>query len=183
MTKVSVSLGRAGAVLAAACVLWLTGCGEQRTTVLMPVAPVPVEMTFDQVAAKARAGESDWAIIWAVRQSRRAWPLTAGDIDRLREAEVGERVIDFMLETVTAMRLHGAVAMTVEEVLGLKAAGISDDDVIREITQTGTIFHLKMADVEKLRAGGVSDAVINFMLYTRQLERGPETIYIVPDMY
>ena len=42
----------------------ITGCGEKRPTVLMPVAPVPVELTFDQVAAKAKAGESDWAIIW-----------------------------------------------------------------------------------------------------------------------
>jgi hypothetical protein len=179
-----VSACRAGVVLAvAACVVWLAGCGEERTTVLVPVAPVPVELTFDQVAAKAKAGESEWAIMWAVRQSRRAWPLTTANIDKLHEAGVSDRVVDFMLETVTAVRLHGAVAMTVEEVVGLKAGGVSDNDVIREITQTGTVFHLTAADVALLRREGVSDSVIDFMLYTRQLEQGERTIYILPERY
>ena len=160
----------------------MTGCGEDRSTILVPVTPVPVELTFDQVAAKAKAGESDWAIIWAVRQSRRAWPLTTADVGRLRGAGASDRVIDFMLETVTAVRLYRSVPMTTEEVVGLKAAGVPDDRVIAEITRTGTVFHLQAADVFALRAQGVTDKVIDFMLYTRQLERGSPAWYTAPEV-
>ena len=54
----------------------MAGCGE-RQVVMVPVAPEPVPIVLDEIVAKAEAGESEWAIIWAVRQSRRAWPLPA----------------------------------------------------------------------------------------------------------
>jgi len=166
---------RALVVAVAVCAgVWLTGCGE-RPVVVVPVAPAPVALSLDEIVAKAKAGESDWAIIWAVRQSRRAWPLTTADVARLREAGASDRVIDFMLETITAVRLYGPVPMTAEEVAGLKAAGVPNDDVIAEIGWTGTIFHLRAADVTALREQGVSDEVIDFMLYTRQLERREQT--------
>jgi hypothetical protein len=160
--------------------VWLIGCGE-RPVVVVPVAPAPVALSLDEIVAKAKTGESDWAIIWAVRQSRRAWPLTTADVARLREAGASDRVIDFMLETVTAVRLYGPVPMTVEEVVGLTAAGVPDDDVIAEIGWTGTVFHLQAADVFALREQGVSDEVINFMLYTRQLERREQTWTILTE--
>jgi hypothetical protein len=160
--------------------VWCAGCGE-RSVVLVPVAPAPVAVSLDEIVGMAKAGESDWAIIWAVRQSRRAWPLTTADIARLREAGASDRVVDFMLETVTAVRFYEAVPMTVEEVVGLAAAGVSDDDVIAEIGWTGTVFHLQAADVAALREQGVSDEVIDFMLYTRQLERPEQTWTILPE--
>jgi hypothetical protein len=171
--------------VAAACVgaaIALSGCGRQQSVLLVPVSPAPVPISLDEIVAKAKAGESEWALIWAVRQSRRAWPLTTADVGRLREAGVSDRVMDFMLETVTAARLYCPVPMTVEEVVGLKAAGVPDDRVIAEMTWTGTIFHLKTADVVALREQGVSDKVIDFMLYTRQLERGSPVWYTAPEV-
>ncbi len=166
-------------VAAAACAcaaLWLDGCGRERPVVVVPVTPAPVPVTLNEIVTKAKVGESEWQLIWAVRQSRRAMPLTTADIGRLREAGASDRVIDFMLETVTATRLYRAVPMTVEEVTGLRAAGVPDEDVISEISRTGTVFHLQAAEVFALREQGVSDEVIDFMLYTRQLER-PEQIW------
>jgi hypothetical protein len=167
-------------VVAACAALLVGGCGEQRPVVAVPLAPAPTPVALDELVAKAKAGESEWQLIWAVRQSRRAWPLTAADIGRLRGAGATDRAIDFMLETVTATRLYGAVPMTTEEVVGLKAAGVPDEAVISEITNTGTIFHLKTADVFALRGQGVSDQVIDFMLYTRQLERPEQQVWFAP---
>jgi hypothetical protein len=163
------------ALAACACAaLWLGGCGQERPVVVVPVPPEPVPISLDQVIAKAKAGETDWQIIWALRQSRRALPLTTADVGRLREAGVSDHVIDFTLETVTAVRLYRPIPMTMEEVIGLKAAGVPDEAVIAEIAQTETVFYLLAADVFTLREQGVSDEVIDFMLYTRQLERtGP----------
>jgi len=87
---------------------------------------------------------------------------------------VSDQVIDFMLEMVTAVRLYQPLPMTIDEVIGLKAAGVPDEAVIAEIAQTETVFYLLAADVFRLREQRVSDKVIDFMLYTRQLERpGP----------
>jgi hypothetical protein len=58
---------------------------------------------------------------------------------------------------------------------------VPDERVIAEITWTGTIFHLQAADVFALREQGVSDKVIDFMLYTRQLERKEQVWYIAPE--
>ena len=170
-------------VAAAACAcaaLWLGGCGGERPVVVVPVTPAPVPVTLDEIVTKAKAGESEWQLVWAVRQSRRAMPLTTADIGRLRETGASDRVIDFMLETVTATRLYRAVPMTVEEIVGLKAAGVPDDDVIAEISRTGTVFHLQAAEVFALREQGASDEVIDFMLYTRQLERPVPVWHTVP---
>ena len=165
------------AVLGAAV---LAGCGQSKPVVIVPVGPEPLAITLDQLIAKAKAGQSDWALIWAVRQSRRAWPLTTADIGRLREAGASERVMDFMLDTVTATRLYRPIPLTIEEVVGLKAAGVPDQHVTAEIAATGTIFHLRAADVLALRNQGVSDKVIDFMLYTRQLERQEQIWYVQP---
>jgi len=158
----------------------LAGCGESRPVVIVPVGPEPVAISMDQLIAKAKAGESEWALIWAVRQSRHAWPLTTADIGRLHDAGVSDRVTDIMLETVTATRLYRPVPMTIEEVVGLKAAGVPAERVTAEIAATGTVFHLQAADVLDLRAKGVSDKVIDFMLYTRQLERQEQVWFVQP---
>jgi hypothetical protein len=173
-------LSGATILVVAACAALLAGCGEQRPVVAVPLAPGPTPVALDELVAKAKAGESEWQLIWAVRQSRRAWPLTAADIGRLRDAGATDRAIDFMLETVTATRLYRSVPMTAEEVAGLAAAGVPDEAVISEITNTGTIFHLKAADVFALRGQGVSDQVIDFMLYTRQMERPEQQVWYAP---
>jgi len=181
METQSVSRRRVACLVMCACaVLWIAGCGEQRPVVAAPVTPSPVPVTLEQIVARAEAGESEWQIIWAARQSRRALPLTAADIGRLREAGVTDRAIDFMLETVTAVRLYHAIPMTQAEVIGLKQAGITDERVIAEIAYTETVFHLQVQDVIALREGGVSDEVIDFMLYTRQLERPSPAWRVVP---
>jgi len=177
------SLSGRSMIFAAACAcaaLLVGGCGEQEPVVAVPVAPAPVPITLDEIVAKARAGESEWQLIWALRQSRRALPLTAADVGRLRQAGASDRVIDFMLETVTATRLYRSVPVTIEEVVGLKAAGVRDEAVISEIANTETVFHLRAADVFELRKQGVSDRVIDFMLYTRQLERPEQVWYTMP---
>ena len=48
-------------------------------------------------------------------------------------------------------------------------AGMTDEDIMRRIDDTGTVFRLSSEDVIRLRNEGVSDRVANYMLdtYTR----------------
>jgi hypothetical protein len=55
------------------------------------------------------------------------------------------------------------------EIISMTKAGSWDEDIIRRIDSTGTVFRLGADDVVRLRKEGVSDRVINYMMdtYTR----------------
>ncbi len=57
-------------------------------------------------------------------------------------------------------------ALTESDVLAMVKAGMSDNDILRRIDATHTIFHLSSDDVVRLRQEGVSDRVVNDMLDT-----------------
>ena len=48
-------------------------------------------------------------------------------------------------------------------------AGVTDEDIMRRIDATRTVFRLSSDDVVRLRNEGISDRLVNFMLdtYTR----------------
>ena len=83
-----VMVGAAGAVL--------VGCGEtyEQRAVLVGV---PLPMTTDDVVAAVKAGESEDAIISRLQRSGYDGAMTTKDVDRLREEEVPEAVLDWML--------------------------------------------------------------------------------------
>jgi len=61
------------------------------------------------------------------------------------------------------------VPLSLAEVISMTKAGLWDEDIIRRIDGTGTVFRLGADDVVRLRKEGVSDRVINYMMetYTR----------------
>lgn len=59
--------------------------------------------------------------------------------------------------------------LSLAEIISMAKAGSWDDDIIRRIESSGTVYRLGADDVVRLRKEGVSDRVINYMLetYTR----------------
>jgi hypothetical protein len=55
------------------------------------------------------------------------------------------------------------------DVISMVRAGLSDEEIMRRIDATRTVFRLSSDDVMRLRNEGVSDRLVNFMLdtYTR----------------
>jgi len=59
--------------------------------------------------------------------------------------------------------------LSLAEVISMSKAGAWDDDIIRRIEESGTVYRLGANDVVRLRQEGVSERVINYMMetYTR----------------
>lgn len=59
--------------------------------------------------------------------------------------------------------------LTQADVISMIKAGLSDEEVMRRIDATGTVFRLSGDDVVRLRQEGLSDRLVTFMMdtYTR----------------
>ena len=59
--------------------------------------------------------------------------------------------------------------LTQPDVVAMVQAGMTDEDIMRQIDATDTVFRLNAQDVVALRDQGVSDRLITFMMdtYTR----------------
>lgn len=54
----------------------------------------------------------------------------------------------------------------ISDIIVLSKAGISDENIINKLADTGSVFNLTVEEVEALRREGVSSNVINYMLDT-----------------
>jgi hypothetical protein len=59
--------------------------------------------------------------------------------------------------------------LTQADVISMVKAGLTDEDIMRRIDASRTVFRLSSEDVIRLRNEGISDRLVNFMLetYTR----------------
>ncbi len=57
--------------------------------------------------------------------------------------------------------------MLTVDVISMVKAGATDEDIMRRIDATGTMFNLNADDVVLLRKEGVSDRVVTYMLDTK----------------
>jgi hypothetical protein len=53
-----------------------------------------------------------------------------------------------------------------EDIIALTKAGVADDEIVRRIVDTRTVYRLGADEVVRLRNAGVSAPVINFMMET-----------------
>lgn len=61
------------------------------------------------------------------------------------------------------------VPLTQSDIISMVKAGMTEEDIMRRIDATQTVFRLSSEDVIRLRNEGVPDRVVNYMLdtYTR----------------
>jgi hypothetical protein len=56
--------------------------------------------------------------------------------------------------------------VSLADVISMTKAGLTDNEIIRRIDETRTVFRLGSDDVVRLRQEGVTDPVVNYMLDT-----------------
>ncbi len=56
--------------------------------------------------------------------------------------------------------------VTVDQIVQMSKSGVSPDDIIKQIAESGTIYRLNASQLADLRQAGVSDQVINYMQQT-----------------
>ena len=66
----------------------------------------------------------------------------------------------------TLQRLEQSQPLTVPDVKALVKAGITDDLIISQIRNSGTVYRLSAADIILLKNSGVSEKIIDFMINT-----------------
>jgi outer membrane lipoprotein SlyB len=66
----------------------------------------------------------------------------------------------------TVERMDRGEPLTVSDVIKLSQGGVSDETIIRYIKETKTHYNITQEQIDRMRAGGVSQRVINFMLNT-----------------
>jgi hypothetical protein len=95
--------------------------------------------------------------------------LPAHKAFRLPERAFLATLLIFAVVSVAAAEEGG---LTVEEIVTLSKAELSDDVIINQILVTGSTFFLDVADLLKLKKDGVSDRIIAAMIETR-LDKEP----------
>ncbi|MEI8300969.1 MAG: glycine zipper domain-containing protein [Chlamydiota bacterium] len=64
----------------------------------------------------------------------------------------------------TARRIHSGEQLSVNDIIALHQAGISDEKIINLIEKTGSYYNLSTSSIHRLERAGVSDSVINYMI-------------------
>jgi len=85
----------------------------------------------------------------------------------------------------TYVRVQQGQPLSISDVKALAAAKVSDDLIISQIRNSGTVYHLSTADIIDLHNAGVSENVINFMINSPSLvgdDSAVQTTTVVPQM-
>ena len=86
--------------------------------------------------------------------------LIGNSMDREQEARLKAEAPQ------TYARVDQGQPLSIADVKSLAKAGISEDVIINQISNSHTVFHLSSADIIDLRDSGVSDKVVNYMINT-----------------
>ena len=80
----------------------------------------------------------------------------------------------------TYVRVDQGQPLGLADIKALAKAGVSDDVIISQIKNSHTVFRLSAADIIDLHDGGVSDAVVNYMINTQSsADAAPATTTVV----
>ena len=64
----------------------------------------------------------------------------------------------------TVDRMDRGEPLTINDVIKLSQGGVSDDTIIRYMSDTGSAYNLSQAQIRRLQDAGVSQRVINYMV-------------------
>ena len=94
------------------------------------------------------------------------------DLATVQESGVPQAVYNKMAQ---------GLILDVHDIKSLAAHRVPDDITLRYLRLKKTVYYLNVKDIESMRKGGVSDAVINYMLSTPELY--PRVQYVNPYPY
>ena len=138
------------------------------------------------LAGAALGGEDHWlqgTIIGAVLGAGGGY-LIGSEIDKRNEEEAREAARRARENPATADAARNARTadidnngfVTVDEVVAMEQAGLSDDEMIQKLEATGQVFSLGEQEKQQLAQGGVSDTVIQRMPQLNRDRVDPEQL-------
>ncbi|MBS0621012.1 MAG: hypothetical protein JSS61_06100 [Verrucomicrobia bacterium] len=66
----------------------------------------------------------------------------------------------------TLNKIDNKEQLSLDDIIRMHNAGITDDKIIGTIDSTGSVYHLTTSDIQELKDAGVSQHVIDHMLQT-----------------
>jgi uncharacterized protein YcfJ len=137
----------------------------------------------DNTASGALTGAVVGAIIGSTAQDPGAGAAVGAAVGALAGGAVGHGIDQ--AQDVQEARLRAQAEqqaqvqdtepLTIDDVISMARARISDDLIISQIRNSRTVYHLRTADIVDLKRSGVSERVIDFMINTPAEIRAAET--------
>ncbi len=143
------------AILAALSLVFVSGCAT-------PPGPSQAGGTV--------VGGATGALLGGALSRRPEGALVGGVIGALTGALIGRDIDDATRERVTQNE-----PLRIEDVKALSQAEVEDDLIISQIKATGSVYRLDSAQILDLKNAGVSTAVIDYMINTRDVAASTRT--------
>jgi uncharacterized protein YcfJ len=139
----------------------------------------------DATATGVLGGAAVGAIIGSTARNPGAGAAVGAAVGALAGGAVGHG-IDQAQETQEAQlraqsqqqQVQDTQPLTIDDIISMTRARISDDLIISQIRNSRTIYHLRTADIVALKRTGVSERVIDFMINSPAEIRSAETATI-----
>jgi uncharacterized protein YcfJ len=124
----------------------------------------------DNTASGALAGGAMGAIIGSAARNPEAGAAIGAAVGAVAGGAVGHSIDQAQDAQIRAQahqqQVQNTQPVTIDEIISMTKARISDDLIICQIRNSRTIYHLKPAEIIELKRTGVSERVINFMINT-----------------
>lgn len=139
----------------------------------------------DNTASGALAGGAVGAIIGSTARHPGAGAAVGAAVGALAGGAVGHGIDQAQQaqdaqfrEQAYQQQALDTQPLTIDDIVSMSRARISDDLIISQIRNSRTIYHLRTADIVDLKRTGVSERVIDFMINTPASVRSAETTRI-----
>jgi hypothetical protein len=141
----------------------------------------------DNTASGALTGAVVGAIIGSTARDPGAGAAVGAAVGALAGGAVGHGVdqaqdaqeAQLRAQAEQQEQIQDTEPLSIDDVISMARARISDDLIISQIRSSRTVYHLKSADIIDLKRSGVSERVIDFMINTPDEIRAAETERVV----
>jgi YMGG-like Gly-zipper len=130
------------------------------------------DRTAGGALAGGAIGAGSGAIIGSTSGHAGEGALIGGAIGAITGGLIGHSMDQAQRETLeqqnpqTLQRVEQGQPLGLADIKALAKAGVSDEVIISQIRNSGTVYHLSTAEIIDLKDGGVSEKVIDFMINT-----------------
>jgi surface antigen len=130
------------------------------------------DRTAGGALAGGALGAGSGAIIGSTSGHAGEGALIGGAIGAITGGLIGHSMDQAQRESLerqspeTLQRVEQGQPLGLADIKALAKAGVSDEVIISQIRNSGTVYHLSTAEIIDLKDGGVSEKVIDFMINT-----------------
>ncbi|HUJ11774.1 MAG TPA: glycine zipper domain-containing protein [Verrucomicrobiae bacterium] len=147
------------------------------------------DRTAGGALAGGAIGAGSGAIIGSASGHAGEGALIGGAIGALTGGIIGHSMDQAQRETLerqspqTLQRVEQGQPLGLADIKALAKAGVSDEVIISQIRNSGTVYRLTTAEIIDLKDSGVSERVIDFMINTPSIAPSPSATAPPPTEY